>query len=110
MIRASVHGPKRAANLLATRDDACEGTYGLMKEKGKAGGPKREKGTGARVDSAEISLDHATARAHRTHGTTRNGFPVGLPPPTFDIYIYIYIYILYSANIACEKGFLLIIK
>ncbi len=59
-----------------------KGTYGLIREKGKAGGAKREKGKSATHDLAEISLDQAprartyarTAR-HETISRLRGGLP-----------------------------------
>jgi len=60
-------------------------------------GPTGNRGRGLAHDSGELPLYNQTARAqartHAPHGTTRNDFPLGLTPPTSDIYIYIYIYI-----------------
>ena len=66
------------------------------RRKGKGKGRPRHKGKGKGHPRrfARNLTRPSTARTHvRTHGTTRNGFPVGLIPTTSDIiYIYIYIY------------------
>ena len=55
------------------------------REKGKLGVPKREKGKGRNLLCDPIPLGNKIARTHaRTHSTTRNDFPVGLTPTTFD--------------------------
>jgi len=49
---------------------------------------KREKGKGAGNDFRDPFWPYIQLRAHAR--TKRNDFPVGLSPPTSDIYIYIY--------------------
>jgi hypothetical protein len=63
-----------------------KGTYGLVREKGKAGAAKREKGKGATQDLAEISLDPTPrARTYARPARHETISRLDSPPPTFDL-------------------------